>query len=306
VSSILLVIFRLVHSDSFRTVYASTMLDGYETFLDNDDVLFFHANGYVLKRSCFRESEVVEIQEVASAAVNGAIKAANLHADTCLERSGGEVFAFLDGSRVVYNSIGSSVSVARVNGIGGMAPSLMNHLSSEKMVRTFMKLLRTTELEHIICQLHPKMPGDGIAFPRHRDIEFRKAFDPDWEDILGNGSYAICILPIDRMTQENGGLWVDKGDYPAYSSGKEDIQWIEMNPGDLLFMNPYLYHGSGPNTSSFARRTLLSGFCAYGANHKAYPGAMVNTTWKLSSEEGILERGVSPWRAELSALDANH
>ncbi len=61
--------------------------------------------------------------------------------------------------------------------------------------------------------MHPKLPGDGVAYARHRDVQFRKQFDPEWTDVLQNGSYAICIMPIDPMNKENGGLWVDLNNY---------------------------------------------------------------------------------------------
>lgn len=63
-----------------------------------------------------------------------------------------------------------------------------------------MELLGTNDLEHLICQVHPKLPGDGVSYPAHKDIQFRRQFDPDWQDILGNGSYAICIIPVDPMS----------------------------------------------------------------------------------------------------------
>ncbi len=109
-------------------------------------------------------------------------------------------------------------------------------------------------------------------------MKFRKSFDPDWQDVLGNGSYAICIIPIDTMTPENGGLWVDQNNYPEPEGTEESREWLYTEPGDLIFMHPHLYHGSGANSSPTAsRKAILTGFCAFGANHRPYPGAYVNT-----------------------------
>ena len=63
-------------------------------------------------------------------------------------------------------------------------------------------------------------------------------------------------------------------------------------------MHPYLYHGSGPNNAAASRKTLLTGFCAFGANHKPYPGAYVNTRLRLS-ESGKIEITNAPWSTEV-------
>ena len=89
-------------------------------------------------------------------------------------------------------------------------------------MQTFSEIPGTRDLEHLIFQIHPKIPGDGISFPRHRDIQFRKSYNPEWQDILGNGSYAICIMPVDPMTQDNGCLWIDKNNYPEPQEKEEE------------------------------------------------------------------------------------
>jgi len=59
-------------------------------------------------------------------------------------------------------------------------------------------------------------------------------------------------------------------------------------------MHPNIFHGSEPNISQGSRKTLLCGFCAFGANHKAYPGAEVNVKSSLTSEGEIVNE-YSPW-----------
>jgi ectoine hydroxylase-related dioxygenase (phytanoyl-CoA dioxygenase family) len=101
-------------------------------------------------------------------------------------------------------------------------------------------------------------------------------------------------MPIDPMNKENGGLWVDKNNFK--SEGPEELVWLEALPGDMLFMHPNLYHGSGPNESKTnGRRTLLTGFCAYGANHKAYPGAGVSVRVTLTDKISLQ---ASPWQQD--------
>jgi|GEM_PF-2086153 hypothetical protein len=281
---------------TFFIILSVLTLDAAETksFLTADDIALFYKQGYLLKPQCLSPVEIEQLNEDITTAIDRALEAIQYSKD--LTFSEDDQIVYIDGSRVVCKRrLDQSISIARINGCGGMQPTLLATMRSEKMVRTFFELLGTNDLEHLISQIHPKLPGDGIAYPKHRDIQFRKSFDPDWQDILGNGSYAICIIPIERMTPENGGLWIDRNNYPEPQGLEEDLVWLYTEPGDLLFMHPHLYHGSGPNLSlNTSRKTILTGFCAFGANHKPYPGAYVNTRFTLT-EKGQISMSASPW-----------
>ena len=281
--------------------FAALSLNGEEMqgFLTADDIAIFYKQGYVLKRQCLTPSEMQDLNANITAVIDRSLEIIKNSQE--LAFSDDDQMLYIDDSRIVFKKRqDNSISIARINGCGGMQPALLTTLRSEKMIRTFFELLGTTDLEHLISQIHPKLPGDGVAYPKHRDIQFRQSFDPDWQDILGNGSYAICIIPIDRMTPETGGLWIDRNNYPEPQGLEEDRVWIYAEPGDLLFMHPYLYHGSGPNLDPMSsRKTLLTGFCAFGANHKAYPGAHVNTRLRLT-ETGGIEITNSPWNKDFA------
>ncbi|PCI93156.1 hypothetical protein COB11_05800 [Candidatus Aerophobetes bacterium] len=140
-----------------------------------------------------------------------------------------------------------------------------------------------------------KVPDDGVAFVKHRDIRYRKQFDSAWEDVGGNGSYAVCIVAIDPMSKENGGLVIDKKSYPKQHGC--DIEALSMQPGDMLFMHPELLHWSEANFSSVTCRVLLAGYCVYGANHRNYPGDCTNDiTLKRPFKNGSFEIQAAPWK----------
>jgi hypothetical protein len=291
----------------FITVFSLT-LHAVETkgFLTSDDIALFHKQGYIVKARCFTPEEMEQMSKEVAIVIDRAFNEIESSQElTVLEK---DQFIYIDGSRVVYKKRSDeSISIARINGCGGIRPALLNTLRSDKMVHTFFELLGANDLEHLISQIHPKLPGDGVSYPKHRDIQFRKSFDPNWQDVLGNGSYAICIIPIDPMTPENGGLWIDKNSYPESEALEEDLFWVHAEPGDLLFMHPHLCHGSGPNLAlDKTRKTLLTGFCAFGANHKPYPGAYVNTRFTLT-EDGQIAMSQAPWsQAQSSSLGEGH
>lgn len=281
---------------TFLTALCFTGLNGGEMqgFLTKEEIALFYSQGYLLKPKALDEMEVERLKTQVSAVIDRALDGVQNAVGPAISEE--EQFLYIDGSRVVFKRrADQAFAIARINGCTGMEPELLKTIRSKKMVSTFFELLGTSDLEHIIAQIHPKLPGDQIAFSRHRDIQFRKSFDPDWQDILGNGSYAVCIIPIDPMTPENGGLYIDRNNYPVPKGQEEDLLWIHAEPGDLLFMHPYLSHGSGPNNSSTcSRKTLLTGFCAYGANHKAYPGTHINARVRCKEGEEIAISG-APW-----------
>jgi len=286
---------------SFSTLTAKEM----RGFLTTEDIRLFFEQGYLLKRGCLSQEEINGLDKTTETLIKYALEEIQRSIDQTLSER--DQFLYIAGSRVVFKRhLDDSISLARINGVSGMEPSLLETLRSEKMIYTFFELLNTSELEHLISQIHPKLPGDGIAYPKHRDIQFRQSYDPDWQDILGNGSYAICIIPVDPMNATNGGLWIDKNSYPKPQGIEEEHIWIDANPGDLLFMHPYLFHGSGPNLSSTSRRTLLTGFCAFGANHRPYPGADVNQQLVLKDDGSIETRHLSWSQKVTERTDANH
>ena len=280
-----------------------------ETYLSENDSAIFYDQGYVVVKQAYDTQEIRRMADL----TNGMIE--RIVSEFLQGGSAGdfseinkEYQVYLDGSQVVFKKTENGISILRVVGCGSMQPALQTVLRSDKMVNTFFNLLECESLEHIICQFHPKEPSDGVKFSAHRDIKYRKLFDPNWTDINGQGSYAISIIAVDRMTQENGGLWVDNNDYALLKRNSENIKnipnqkdqnrvYLEMAPGDILFMHPHLLHGSGSNTSQSSRHTLLTGFCIYGANHENYPGNCTNDVLTRTDDSKFMIKSAD-WKVE--------
>lgn len=280
------------------------------SYLTSEDVKLFHRQGFLIKKGCLSYEDCLgSLSDAVESAIERALAVAETVEWTSLDT---EVSVLIDGSRVVLRRSGDGgTSIARINGVCGMAPSLANIVSSDTMLNTFFDLLGTSDMEHIIAQLHPKKAGDQVSFPMHRDIDFRRSFDPGWTDILGNGSYAICIIPIDDMNEGNGGLYIDTASY-GVPEQQENIIWVDAGPGDFIFLHPHIAHGSRANTSATSnRRTLLTGFCAFGANSKRYPGACLNMRYIRYGSEGgggktSIRVEVCPWKDLVYDKDVNH
>ena len=178
----------------------------------------------------------------------------------------------------------------RVCGCGSADPVLLEASRHPVLLTVFQDILMSDTFEQLICQFHAKVPGDDVAFPPHRDVEFRMQCDPGWQDINQWGSYVVAVMAIDKSGPNNGGLFIAPGSHSnvniqGLTPAKDNFnpQWRtsaicpQLDAGDVLLMHPYVVHWSAPNSGEHPRFSLLSGVCSPGANHKNYPGDCTNT-----------------------------
>ena len=177
----------------------------------------------------------------------------------------------------------------RVCGCGSADPVLLSVSRHPKLLNAFADILLSENFEQLICQFHPKLPGDNVTFQPHRDVEFRLHGDSNWADVNGWGSYVVAVLAIDAAGADNGGLTLVPGSHhnvelatlkPASTHFQPEWRSNAVQPelaaGDALLMHPYMVHWSGANTGKTPRYSLLSGVSSPGANHNNYPGDCTN------------------------------
>ena len=253
--------------------------------LENKD--FFEKNGYVILRALYSHEEISQIKS----AIDRLIQTAN---QICKDLEWVGEKRFLDEHKTLYvlkkPSAALDPQILRIVGCGGSEATLLEMSRKAELLRVFGDLFGVDKFEQIICQSHIKKPHDGVSFDPHRDVEFRKSFDPEWKDILQNGSYAVACIAVDDCSAENGGLEVVPGSHHevvslehlelAKNTLTEEQKSLAIIPilqkGDVLIMHAHLIHWSRANVSEQSRYTLLSGLCAVGANHAQYPGSRVN------------------------------
>jgi ectoine hydroxylase-related dioxygenase (phytanoyl-CoA dioxygenase family) len=186
------------------------------------------------------------------------------------------------------------VVVQRVVWAGGAEPPLLGIGADPRLVGPALQLLGSERCEHLLCQAHFKMPGDGVSFDWHQDVQHRDKGPGTWRDLNGRGSYVQTLLAVDEMRADNGPLQFvpreavrldargrlrdahyDYGTPMAGADGAVDARRAEtiIGPaGSVIFFGPYAVHGSTPNTSSVPRRVLINGYAYPGANGRVYPG----------------------------------
>ena len=188
------------------------------------------------------------------------------------------------------------VIVKRVVWAGGAEADLLDLSADPRLVDPALQLLGSEHCEQLLCQAHFKMPGDGVSFDWHQDVQHRDKGPGTWNDLNGKGSYVQTIMLVDDMTEQNGPLKfipksavrgeghvrlsADPYDYstpmnasaaPAIFDESQAIT-VTGSAGSVLFFGPYAIHGSTSNESNTPRRVLINGYAYPGANGRVYPG----------------------------------
>jgi len=181
-------------------------------------------------------------------------------------------------------------SLRRVAWAGAAEPELLRFGRDPRLLAVVREALGGPErADHLVCQSHFKLPGDGTWFPWHQDSTHRGHGTPDWEDVNGRGSYVQTLVAVDAATRLNGPVEFLRGSHRgghlglpySESSQTEDSRLevlladrclAELAPGDVAVFGPYVVHGSQPNESASPRRAFVNGFAFPGANRKRYPG----------------------------------
>jgi len=188
------------------------------------------------------------------------------------------------------------VIIKRIVWAGGMEPSLLDLSADRRLLGPALQLLGSSQCEQLLCQAHFKMPGDGVSFDWHQDIQHRDKGPGTWRDTNGRGSYVQTIVLVDEMTPENGPLQfipndavrfdgsgrISSGhhDDPTPGSDRQAVSQIDETravtvtggAGSVILFGPYAVNGSTANTSRMSRRILINGYAFPGANGRIYPG----------------------------------
>lgn len=252
-----------------------------------DPVSIFRREGYLVRRSLFSKDDVAQMRS--------SIDALRDIASVLLEVEHGE------RSNVAEQKIpfqGSEIVVARRDGVdqikrvlwaGAAEPSLLRYGRDRRLTRIVESLLGSSTADHLVNQVHFKMPNDGVDdYDWHQDCTHRRYGTAEWRPGIAQRSnaYVQTVIAIDPHTPANGPLRIIPGRYgplqilkdmegqpllpPPWSAA--DTVSVFLEPGDVAFFHEYLLHKSEPNESAAPRYTLINGFAYPGVNYRKYPG----------------------------------
>ena len=239
--------------------------------LSEQQIEIFFDEGYLIIQNHFKEEEIKIIADKANALIGVAEELA--------QHSSGKVMS--KGTQFVIDKVNNTVQISRIVWAGAAEPELLKISRQDKLLLPIAQLLNSNEADHLINQLHYKLPHDGVHFTWHQDIYHRLNYDENWQDLNGKGSFVQSFIAIDRMTVKNGAIFIVTMSNKYGAIPRQDLEKqinfnsaipLLLNPGDLVFIHPYLVHGSFPNESEESRLLLVNGFSYPGANIKKYPG----------------------------------
>lgn len=237
----------------------------------------YEAEGILVVRNFFSPAELQQVAQCADRLQK--------EAETLSLQQNGKVMH--KGTQFVIDRNNDQIQIHRIVWAGAAEPQLLRLARQPKLLQPVAQILGSDQADQLINQLHYKIPKDGVKFAWHQDVKNRRTFDPLWEDLNNKGSFVQTIIAVDQMTADNGTIF-----YVPYSHKRGDL-FLEkitddaeltrvaeldkavpllLNPGDIIFMHPYLVHGSEPNESTAMRRIFINGFSYPGANKQPYPG----------------------------------
>jgi ectoine hydroxylase-related dioxygenase (phytanoyl-CoA dioxygenase family) len=247
--------------------------------LSHKQIAYYFEHGFLIIPHFFTKHEVQEVAICADRLINDDVVKL-LH-----EHKTGKVM--YKGTQFVIDELNGKMQVHRIVWAGAAEPKLLTLARQSKLLIPVGQLLDSKTGDHLIDQLHYKLPHDEVKFDWHQDVKNRRTFDSNWRDLNHKGSFVQTIIAIDPMTVENGtilyipdshkrgDLFLDKITDPVelkkVAHLDKAVPFI-LNPGDIIFMHPYLIHGSYPNKSNVSRRIFINGFAYPGANTQPYPG----------------------------------
>jgi len=255
----------------------ATNVDKVSQVLSQSQIDEYNAEGLLIIRNFFSKQEVEQVSSCANRLQKQAEQLA-------LKQSGKVMH---QGTQFVIDRNGDKIQIHRIVWAGASEPQLFTLARQAKLLVPVGQILGSDQADQLINQLHYKLPNDGVKFDWHQDVKNRRTFDPAWEDLNHKGSFVQTMIAIDPMTVKNGtihyvpkshargDLFLDKiNDLKELNRVGELDKAVPilLNPGDIVFMHPYLIHGSQPNESSLSRRLFINGFSYPGANKQPYPG----------------------------------
>jgi len=247
------------------------------TVLTQSQLDLYNAEGLLVIPGFFTKEEVKQVSQIADRLQKEAEALS-------LEQTGKVMHK---GTQFVVDRNNNKLQIHRIVWAGAAEPQLLKLARQPKLLEPVAQILGSDQADQLINQLHYKLPNDGVKFAWHQDVKNRRTFDPSWEDLNHKGSFVQTIIAIDPNTTENGGmyyvpkshvrgdLFLDKISDPDELNRIGELDKavpLVLNPGDIVFMHPYLVHGSEPNESAKPRRIFINGFSYPGANKQPYPG----------------------------------
>ena len=216
----------------------------------NQEKKSFNKNGYLLAKNLFNKTEVFILEKEFNKIVSQ------------LKKSGENINANW-GSCLTKSIDPKSPKVIHTHNVQSFSSIMLDMIQNKKLLKIVESLIGPNIILHH-TKLFLKPPKIGSAFPIHQDWSY---FPTE------NNTMIAAIVHISKSTDDMGCVRLIPGSnklgkinnsdghshikdtYGKYNL--ESAKPIEAASGDVLFFHSCTFHGSMPNKSSKARKTIL-------------------------------------------------
>ena len=226
----------------------------------------YRTYGYFVRKAAFSTTEVNKLRNAVSCVVEQACVAAeqgkNYHLD-------GKRFCDTNGYTVQFEFDQNTTQPRVIEPVDETHKCFRNLVDDPRLTDPIRSILQQKELALWTAKLNLKCPG-GNGFGWHQDSPYW-IHDRNHVDLLPNvmllladqsekngcfkmipSSHRFGVLPGTNDGTQLGGFYTDPAQFDeaiAYS--------CEHPAGSLVFFDPHIIHGSGPNHSETARPALI-------------------------------------------------
>ena len=212
--------------------------------LTNEELQFYETNGYLLKKGLVSSEDIALILE---------------EIDDIHNRMAEQPADGIGISWEVYDTEDHPPRIKQLMHSELVSPTLNRLLRCDEMLDILEALMgENISLYH--SKLLPKAGGDGTAIPWHQDYAY-------WKNDNNRPVMINCQLAINEANLENGCIQFVPGSHnwglqeherkqqtfgvflPGHYQEREDAVAVEMEPGDGVFFNALIIHGSDANNS---------------------------------------------------------
>ena len=160
--------------------------------LSKSQIEEFYEVGYIKIENVFSEKEVSEM----SNSIDRLEKISrNMKGNTVYK-----------GSQFIVSEQKNKKQVRRVVWCGAAEPLLLNLGRDYRLTAVASQVMGCQKANHLINQIHFKLPHDGVFYPFHQDSYHRGYGTEKWKDVNGKGSYIQILMAIDLL-QKKMVLW---------------------------------------------------------------------------------------------------
>lgn len=256
--------------------------------LSDEQLEFYHAQGYLLVKGMFSASEAAALREECHQL------AARLSAERNIDATWGSARAASEGAK--------NTAVLHCHDVQFYSAAFSRLLVDERLASAAAEIIGSPNVQLHHTKMFIKPPERGSPFPMHQD----QPFFPH-----ANHSMIAAIVHFDDAPIEKGCVRVVPGSHklgpvPHVGEGGwhlpfeqypiESASPCPAKAGDVLFFSYLTIHGSGINVSNEARTTVLI--------QMRDPADPPTVKTHESRGQGMMLRGIAPVTAPAAPTDA--